>query len=155
MPARAITGFHRDEEHHWVAELACGHTQHVRHRPPWEMRPWVESEEGRASMIGHELVCSYCDMPTLPPDVEVYQRTPTFDETTIPRGLREEHSTKAGVWGRIVVEEGRLQYEIMGRDLWVLRPGVPGFVEPEVKHRVQPVGAVRFFVEFLRVPSSE
>jgi len=41
-----ITGFHLDEENDWVAELACGHFQHVRHKPPWVERPWVVTEEG-------------------------------------------------------------------------------------------------------------
>ena len=41
--ARRITGFPRDEEGHWVAELECGHGQHVRHDPPWQSRPWVTS----------------------------------------------------------------------------------------------------------------
>ncbi|MET0349673.1 MAG: DUF3565 domain-containing protein, partial [Rhizobacter sp.] len=36
-----ITGFHQDDEQHWVAQLACGHNQHVRHDPPWQLRPWV------------------------------------------------------------------------------------------------------------------
>ena len=31
---RQVTGFHQDEEGHWVAELECGHNQHVRHDPP-------------------------------------------------------------------------------------------------------------------------
>ena len=35
---QAIVGFHLDEEQHWVAELACGHNQHVRHTPPWQNR---------------------------------------------------------------------------------------------------------------------
>jgi hypothetical protein len=26
---RQVTGFHRDEEGHWVAELECEHNQHV------------------------------------------------------------------------------------------------------------------------------
>ncbi|MEG0603969.1 MAG: DUF3565 domain-containing protein, partial [Acinetobacter sp.] len=26
---QAIVGFHLDEENHWVADLACGHMQHV------------------------------------------------------------------------------------------------------------------------------
>jgi hypothetical protein len=30
---RRIVGFHRDDERHWVAELECGHGQHVRHDP--------------------------------------------------------------------------------------------------------------------------
>jgi hypothetical protein len=38
---RSIVGFHQDTEHHWVAELECGHFQHTRHDPPWVNRPWV------------------------------------------------------------------------------------------------------------------
>ncbi|MCP4433136.1 MAG: DUF3565 domain-containing protein, partial [Gammaproteobacteria bacterium] len=43
---QAIVGYHRDEENHWVAELECGHNQHVRNSPPFINRPWVESESG-------------------------------------------------------------------------------------------------------------
>lgn len=57
---RAIVGYHRDEDGHWVADLACGHGQHVRHDPPWQLRPWVLSEAGRASFLGHELGCIRC-----------------------------------------------------------------------------------------------
>jgi len=32
---KRIVGFHLDEEQHWVAELECGHNQHVHHNPPW------------------------------------------------------------------------------------------------------------------------
>lgn len=56
-----IVGYHRDEERHWVAELACGHNQHVRHNPPWVSRPWVITEAGRRAMLGHELDCRKCD----------------------------------------------------------------------------------------------
>lgn len=56
-----ISGFHKDEENHWVAELACGHFQHIRHDPPWTNRPWTQSEAGRSGMIGHELNCVKCD----------------------------------------------------------------------------------------------
>jgi hypothetical protein len=52
-----IIGFHQDEEGRWVADLACGHTQHVRHDPPWQSRPWVVIEAGRASKIGSVLEC--------------------------------------------------------------------------------------------------
>ncbi len=38
---RAITGYHLDDEGDWVAELSCGHNQHVRHRPPFRLRAWV------------------------------------------------------------------------------------------------------------------
>ena len=55
-----IIAFHQDEEKHWVAELECGHTQHVRHKPPWQNRPWVITAQGRASRIGQTLKCKKC-----------------------------------------------------------------------------------------------
>lgn len=56
-----ITGYHQDEEQHWVAQLACGHNQHVRHRPPFFERPWVMTDEGRAAGLGTRLDCKKCD----------------------------------------------------------------------------------------------
>jgi len=44
-----------------VAELDCGHFQHVRHNPPWTNRPWVKTPEGRAAMLDFELNCKKCD----------------------------------------------------------------------------------------------
>jgi hypothetical protein len=58
-----ITGFHQDGEGEWVAELACGHAQHVRHRPPWQLRHWTASEAGRAERLGQPIVCPLCDVP--------------------------------------------------------------------------------------------
>ena len=49
-----ITGFHLDEDNHWVADLSCGHTQHVRHNPPWQQREWILSDNGRNNFIGFE-----------------------------------------------------------------------------------------------------
>ncbi len=43
---RRITGYHQDEAGHWVAELECGHNQHVHHDPPWQSRPWVVTPGG-------------------------------------------------------------------------------------------------------------
>lgn len=56
-----ITGYHKDDEDHWVAQLACGHFQHVRHNPPLVSRPWVLSDEGRNAMLGFQLNCKKCD----------------------------------------------------------------------------------------------
>ena len=58
---QAIVGFHLDEENHWVAELACGHGQHVRHDPAWENRAWVLTEQGRKEKLGVSLECKKCD----------------------------------------------------------------------------------------------
>jgi hypothetical protein len=60
MTERRITGFHRDDEGQWVAELECGHTQHVRHDPPWQVREWVTTPEGREGRLGTTLHCVLC-----------------------------------------------------------------------------------------------
>lgn len=60
---RRIVGFHQDDEAHWVAELECGHTRHVRHDPPWQVREWVLTESGRRGFIGTELGCVRCVSP--------------------------------------------------------------------------------------------
>lgn len=57
-----IVGFHQDEEGHWVAQLACGHNQHVRHNPPWTNRPWVVTAEGRTRTLGQLLRCVKCEL---------------------------------------------------------------------------------------------
>ncbi|HKD07934.1 MAG TPA: DUF3565 domain-containing protein [Bryobacteraceae bacterium] len=62
---RRIAGFHQDEFSDWVADLECGHTRHVRHQPPWQVREWVTTEEGRAARIGQMLNCVKCE-----PDAE-------------------------------------------------------------------------------------
>ncbi len=61
MALRKIIGFHQDEHGDWVADLECGHTHHVRHNPPWTLRPWVLTPEGRQAHLGHELPCPVCD----------------------------------------------------------------------------------------------
>ncbi|ATB67993.1 MULTISPECIES: DUF3565 domain-containing protein [Pseudomonas] len=59
-PISRITGFHLDEEGHWVVELSCGHTQHLRHQPPWQARPWVLDADERARRIGQVFACGWC-----------------------------------------------------------------------------------------------
>ena len=55
-----IVGYHLDEFDDWVAELQCGHFQHVRHNPPMSERLWVLAEEGRNKFLGYPLACKKC-----------------------------------------------------------------------------------------------
>jgi len=91
---------------------------------------------------------------SIPADAVAYHRTAEFSESTIPRALRSRHSTKEGVWARIRVVDGRLRYRILEPliEEHVLTIDRPGVVEPRVPHEVEPLGEVRFYVEFLRVP---
>jgi hypothetical protein len=58
---RAITSFEQDDAGDWMAILACGHRQHVRHRPPWRERGWVLVAEERDERVGTPLECRACD----------------------------------------------------------------------------------------------
>lgn len=65
---QSIVAYHQDDESHWVAELECGHFQHVRHNPPLVSRPWVLTKNGRKDMLGYKLECKKCDENT-PKDI--------------------------------------------------------------------------------------
>ena len=154
---RSITGFRLDEAGDWVADLDCGHGQHVRHRPPFVNRPWVVELAGRAAMLGTELDCARCDRMEWPEGFATYRRTPEFDQRSVPAGLTREHRTKRGVWARIHVLEGALQYHIgapVHRSMQVAQ-GTEAVIVPEVVHRVEMTGGVRFFVEFSRASQGQ
>jgi tellurite resistance-related uncharacterized protein len=86
----------------------------------------------------------------LPHDLAPQRWTREFSESTVPAALRRRHTTRPGVWGRIVVLRGLLRYRILEPSLeeHVLSSGCPGIVEPGVPHEVEPLGEVRFYVEF-------
>ena len=94
-------------------------------------------------------------MKSLPENVKAYKQTPVFDQDSIPAGLLNQHLTKAGVWGKIIVCSGELLYSIgepgeAHYEQIALGPDRFGVVEPEVLHHVAAVGEVSFYVEFNR-----
>lgn len=149
---RTIIDFRFDEAGDWVAALDCGHGQHMRHRPPFINRPWVTAPAGRDARLGTELNCVRCDRMEWPDGFAAYRRTPEFDETTVPAGLQRNHSTRRGVWARIHVLAGELQYHVSGPvdRSFAVAAGSSAVVVPEVPHRVEIPRAARFFVEFWR-----
>lgn len=152
MCRTVITGFHQDDAGDWIAQLACGHAQHVRHQPPWQSRPWVGDAAGRAEKVGAPIDCSLCEMPAAPAGLAEYRRSATFNESSIPAGLLRDHETKPGVWARIVIEAGQLDYTIYSPlRTFLLTPGQPGIIPPCVAHNVKADRPVSFHVEFLRL----
>jgi len=150
---RAMRAFHLDSEGHWVAELSCGHRQHVRHQPPFTLRPWVLTEEGRAGRVGSELECSACDRRELPKGYAPYRRTPTFDQDSLPRALLERHDTKAGVWALLHVVSGAVELveiDARGEQRRVVTAGHPGVICPEVEHRLVLTGKAELYLELWR-----
>jgi hypothetical protein len=59
-PSVRLLDFRQDEHGHWVAVLSCGHTQHLRHQPPWQNRAWVMDAEQRQARIGEGFICGWC-----------------------------------------------------------------------------------------------
>ncbi len=78
-----------------------------------------------------------------------YRSTSIFDEATLPKGLRKEHRTKAGVWGAVRVLEGEVRLEYGdGQPGCAVTPGNPGLLLPEQPHWVTPLGSMRMQVDF-------
>lgn len=91
-------------------------------------------------------------MPNLPPTAVPYFRSIQFTEQSAPEPLLRAHTTKPGVWARIVVPAGRLRHRMLdsSEDPAILTPERDGIVEPGVTHRLEIDEPVRFFIEFLR-----
>ncbi len=89
-------------------------------------------------------------MKSLPENLNLTRRTPEFDENSIPKGLLKAHQTKTGVWGKIVILEGELQYKVNEpkEELVILDTENYGIIEPTILHEVRPLGPVKFYVEF-------
>jgi tellurite methyltransferase len=150
---RQISGFHQDDEGDWVAELECGHNQHVRHRPPFQPRPWVLERSEREARIGTPLECPLCERAELPPDLRHVRTSPEWDDNTMPAGLKRRHRLAAGTWGQVSVHTGQLRLLIPGEpgiDV-VLGPGSTQAIPPEVEHEATPQGPVRFSIDFFAV----
>tara|TARA_B100000676_G_C17831111_1_gene707898 strand:+ start:76 stop:483 length:408 start_codon:yes stop_codon:yes gene_type:complete len=118
-----------DEAGDRVAVLSCAHRQHVRLMPPLTRRPWTQTSDDRASMLGKTMECTTCERLEL-----------------------RDHETTVGVWGRIRVLEGALHYHVSAPFVHQQRvvAGGHAIIAPETPHSVAPIGTVSFCVEFLR-----
>jgi tellurite resistance-related uncharacterized protein len=146
-----MTGFHRDDEGVWVAELSCLHSQHIRHEPPFREAAWVEDDDGRAQRVGEPLDCPLCDRAELPEGLQAVRTTATWDDETVPAALRRHHRVAAGTWGLLEVEAGEVHFRAETDppiDV-VVTPERAQPIPPEVDHHVDPRAGSRFHVTFL------
>lgn len=88
----------------------------------------------------------------LPEGAVLTRRTPDFTIETVPPGLLANHSTKAGVWGLIVVTQGRLHFSDAETGLTrVLAAGDSQAVAPQAVHAVALEPDACFHVAFHRL----
>lgn len=134
---RPVLASIRIDDGDWQVRLSCGHAQRASTEPAADA----------------QFDCTSCERFELPADFIAYKQTPLFNEATIPAGILNEHSTKAGVWAKIHVVEGKLLYRVpaFGVERQVAA-GAIDIVVPEVVHNVQPLGTVSFYVEFHKAP---
>jgi tellurite resistance-related uncharacterized protein len=81
-----------------------------------------------------------------------YSETPVFTEATVPTSLQAAHATKPGVWGKLCVLTGGLDFVLEGTKPVVtsVSQGQHAVIEPTVRHHVQVDQPVTFKVEFYR-----
>ncbi|MDF1720728.1 MAG: DUF1971 domain-containing protein [Minwuia sp.] len=94
---------------------------------------------------------------TFPAGLKKHGETKVFTAETVPAALLSQHDTKPGVWGKLMVLDGALDYVLTGPPEVAQRVEAGGFavIEPTVLHRVGLVGPVSFKVEFHSVPKAE
>jgi len=90
-------------------------------------------------------------MKELPEKVQAYNKSQTYTDRSTPGMMRKDHSTRAGVWGKIVVQKGEVIYNMENDDeSHTLSPEKAGVIEPTIKHRIDPQVGARFYIEFYR-----
>lgn len=91
-----------------------------------------------------------------PDNLVKYAETQKFNEKTVPAKLTTEHDTKAGVWGKLTVYEGCLDYVLAEAPsaAQTIRAGEFAIIEPQVKHWVAVSEPVLFQVEFYKAADS-
>jgi len=78
--------------------------------------------------------------------------TAIFTEATIPEKLLSRHNTKQGVWGKLMVITGALDFVVDGPPSTISRieAGTYAVIEPTIYHHVQIIGPTTFRIEFYR-----
>lgn len=93
----------------------------------------------------------------LPVGVEHARTTDRFDQDNHPAGLLRAHRVANGVWGRLVVEDGALDFvfEDDADNPITATPHRPVVIPPGRLHHVEFTGPVSFAIEFHREVGAE
>ena len=137
-----------------IATLSCGHSQRSQRNSLFINLTKIALEEISNSPIGVNLNCFQCDKFELPDHFVPYKKTPIFTEESLPVALTRDHSTKIGIWAKIIISEGKLRYrvDILKADM-ELSQDKSGIIIPEIMHNVEPLGIVSFFIQFYKAPT--
>ena len=81
-----------------------------------------------------------------------YSETQVFTEKSAPKSLQAAHETKPGVWGKLYIMTGGLDFVLEAADTEATSflQGDYAVIEPTVRHHVQITQPVTFKVVFYR-----
>lgn len=152
-----MVGFHIDEEGHWVADLACGHCQHVRHNPPWVNRPWVLQESGRLQHLGQSLSCLKCDMPVIPVDALLVSCSEPLDHKELSTQYSGTLQNNSDHWVEVAVTEGELIYQSLTGNVqgYVIDRDFSAVIEPGSRYALRSKGTVLFTLQYYQLGRSD
>lgn len=87
-----------------------------------------------------------------PEDLIKYRETPVFNEHTVPLALQKSHHTKEGVWVKLIVWDGSVDYAIENDEgsVVTVNAGDSIVIEPQVPHHLEITGKVSLYLEFYR-----
>jgi tellurite resistance-related uncharacterized protein len=148
---QTIVNFHLDRFQEWVADLDCGHVVTMRHNPPYQECKWIGTAKGRQAHIGDIQECVNCDMPALPEGLKLVEKSPMYQRDTIPDYLESGYTVDAGVWARVVVKTGLLQFIVHSQPAkgFILDESLNGVLAPKVSHDIKlAMGDVAFYIEY-------
>lgn len=88
----------------------------------------------------------------LPDGARQVRTTPVFDETSVPTGLLAAHQLAVGVWARVQVQQGSLDFVFEDAPARPIRVDESRslVVPPQRPHHVVLTGPVRFILELYR-----
>ncbi len=134
---RTIASFHQDEQGDWVADFDCLHSQHMRHRPLLENRPWVLEEPQRMAKVGTAVECSACDAGEIPDGLVRLDILGPFPEDVDSQALFATWDVPAECWDVIVVLAGSLRFEVENSRSGSLGPRGRAALPPSAVARVE------------------
>ena len=150
---RVIQSFQLDRYQEWTATLECGHILLMRHNPPYQDCAWVKSAQGRAQHLGDIQECISCEMPSLPQNTFLVEKSKIYTRNTLPAEFCSKYEPKKEIWVKVVVTLGLAQFFIhtdppKGFVLGVMAFGV---MCPGVAHSIKPaMGDINLCLEFYK-----
>ncbi|MFV0430802.1 MAG: DUF1971 domain-containing protein [Alphaproteobacteria bacterium] len=96
-------------------------------------------------------------MVRIPAEAKPYKTVGPWTVDKIPKMLLNRHNTKAGVWAKLEVLQGVVNYFLCDNDAEaiVLTPEEYGVSEPQVWHYIKPSEDAKIKITFYSIPDGK